>query len=263
MTQVKDPKPSDVVAAVTWTAKPRGDAGLIEVPINVKFSNVPALSSRMSVLLTITSLDTPALFADQTYDGVVNSISTNENLDIALIPNESNARDLIEKYETEKAQKPVKNLFAKQVIESEGFELIKSPFVKFMKPEVFSKPLPVEVDLALVVENFGENGELKRSEAQALCAAYFQQKISSAMDARYTACLNNPSQVLRAEIREFVESVNSKPSNISFGRTENMKITAAFELSQGSSVTAGYDLEGSIAGNLDASVEGNATLLVK
>ena len=46
MTQVKDPKPSDVVAAVTWTAKPRGDAGLIEVPINVKFSNVPALSSR-------------------------------------------------------------------------------------------------------------------------------------------------------------------------------------------------------------------------
>lgn len=258
MTQVKNPKPADVVAAVQFTAKPRGDAGLIEVPINVKFGNIPALSSRMSVLLTITSLDTPALFADQNYEGVVNEIGANENLEIALIPNESNARDLVEKYTAGKARKPTKNIQAKQVLESEGFEEVLNPNVKYIKRAFFARDSEVIVNLAQVIQNLGENHELTADETKAVCAAYFQGKIQTRTDARYTTCLANPKMVLRAEIREFVEQVNSKPTNISFGRHEVLKISAIFELAQTGAKTSGYDLTANIAGNVDAGINASA-----
>tara|TARA_B110001454_G_scaffold219179_1_gene250858 strand:+ start:150784 stop:152949 length:2166 start_codon:yes stop_codon:yes gene_type:complete len=252
MAKVDKPSASDVVAAVQWSARPRGDAGLIEVPISVKFSNIAALSSRMNVLLTITSLDTPALFADQSYDGIVNGISANDNLDISLIPNENSARDLLEKYEAEKAQKPVRNLTAKQVLESEGFEAVSSAAVKFSSSKgFFSKPTESTVDLAKVVENLGENQQLTDVEEKAVCAAFFLGKMQGNEKA-YKDCLNSPNRVLNAEIREFANSVDGKPSNISFGRTENLKISAAFELAQGSSKTSGYNLDANIGGNIDA-----------
>ncbi|OYZ18106.1 MAG: hypothetical protein B7Y39_14155 [Bdellovibrio sp. 28-41-41] len=254
MAKVDKPSVSDVVAAVQWTARPRGDAGLIEVPISVKFSNIAALSSRMNVLLTITSLDSPALFADQSYDGIVNSISANDNLDISLIQNENSARELLEKYEVEKAQKPVRNLSAKQVLASEGFESVSAAAVKFTsRAGIFSKATESTVDLAKVIDNLGENQQLTDIEEKAVCAAFFLGKMQG-NEAAYKDCLSNPNRVLNAEIREFANSVEGKPSNISFGRTENLKISAAFELTQGSAKTSGYNLDANIGGNIDAGV---------
>lgn len=252
MAKVDKPSASDVVAAVQWSARPRGDAGLIEVPISVKFSNIAALSSRMNVLLTITSLDTPALFADQSYDGIVNGISANDNLDISLIPNENSARELLEKYEAEKAQKPVRNLTAKQVLDAEGFESVAASAVKFTsKAGIFAKATESTVDLARVIDNLGENQQLTDVEEKAVCAAFFLGKMQG-NEAAYKDCLSNPSRVLNAEIREFANSIEGKPSNISFGRTENLKISAAFELTQGSAKTSGYNLDANISGNADA-----------
>lgn len=252
MAKVDKPSASDVVAAVQWSARPRGDAGLIEVPISVKFSNIAALSSRMNVLLTITSLDSPALFADQSYDGMVNGISANDNLDISLIPNENSARELLEKYEAEKAQKPVRNLTAKQVLDSEGFESVSAAAVKFTsRANIFAKATESTVDLAKVIDNLGENQQLTDIEEKAVCAAFFLGKMQG-NEAAYKDCLSNPNRVLNAEIREFANSVEGKPSNISFGRTENLKISAAFELTQGSAKTSGYNLDANIGGNIDA-----------
>lgn len=252
MAKVDKPTANDVVAAVQWSARPRGDAGLIEVPISVKFANIAAMSSRMNVLLTITSLDTPALFADQSYDGIVNGITANENLEISLIPNENSARDLIEKYEASKAQKPVRNLTAKQVLETEGFEAMASSSVKFTSSKgFFSKATESTVDLGLVIDNLRDNQKLTDVEEKAICAAYFLGKMQGNEKA-YKDCLSSPAGVLSAEVREFAVSVDGKPSNISFGRTENLKISAAFELTQGSSKTSGYNLDANIGGNADA-----------
>lgn len=252
MAKVDKPTANDVVAAVQWSARPRGDAGLIEVPISVKFANVAAMSSRMNVLLTITSLDTPALFADQSYDGIVNGITANENLEIALIPNENSARDLIEKYEAGKAQKPVRNLTAKQVLEAEGFEAMASSAVKFTSSKgFFSKATESTVDLGLVIDNLRDNQKLTDVEEKAICAAFFLGKMQGNEKA-YKDCLSSPDGVLSAEVREFAISVDGKPSNISFGRTENLKISAAFELAQGSSKTSGYNLDANIGGSADA-----------
>lgn len=252
MAKVDKPTANDVVAAVQWSARPRGDAGLIEVPISVKFANIAAMSSRMNVLLTITSLDTPALFADQSYDGIVNGITANENLEIALIPNENSARDLIEKYEAVKAQKPVRNLTAKQVLEAEGFEAMASSAVKFTSSKgFFSKATESTVDLGLVIDNLRDNQKLTDVEEKAICAAFFLGKMQGNEKA-YKDCLSSPHGVLSAEVREFAVSVDGKPSNISFGRTENLKISAAFELAQGSSKTSGYNLDANIGGSADA-----------
>lgn len=252
MAKVDKPTASDVVAAVQWSARPRGDAGLIEVPISVKFGNIAALSSRMNVLLTITSLDTPALFADQSYDGIVNGVTANENLEISLIPNENSARNLLEKFEAAKAQKPVRNLTAKQVLESEGFEAMESSSVKFTSSKgFFSKATESTVDLAQVIENLRDNQSLTDVEEKAVCAAFFLGRMQG-NERAYKDCLSSPNGVLNAEVREFAVSVDGKPSNISFGRTENLKISAAFELAQGSSKTSGYNLDANIGGNVDA-----------
>lgn len=253
--RVVEPKTSDVVAAVQWTAKPRGDAGLIEVPLTINFANVPALNSRMNVLLTITSLDKPVLFADQSYDGVINGISANTNLEIYLIPNESSARDLYTRYQAEKSVESSKKLVAKQVIESEGFSEIKNTNVKFKsKKTLFGAETESEVDLALVVENLKENGELKNLEAKAICTAFFEDRDPN--DRLVKACMSSPNGVLNAEIRDFVVSVDSKPKNISFGRLESMKINADFSLTNDKIRSQGWGVEGKIGGNADASFDG-------
>lgn len=253
MAKVDKPKPSDVIAAVQWSARPRGDAGLIEVPISVEFSNISAMSSRMNVLLTITSLDTPALFADQSYEGMVNSVIANEDLDIALIPNENNARDLLEKYEESETQRAISNLTAKQVLEAEGFQAMASGVKFTSKKGFFSKTTESTVDLAKAIDNLRDHQELTNIEEKAICAAFFLGKMQGNGRA-YTDCLSDPSEVLTAEVREFAVSVEGYPSNLSFGRTETLKISAAFELAQGSSNVSGYNLDGSIGGSADMGV---------
>ncbi|MBL7544961.1 MAG: hypothetical protein JNL11_14175 [Bdellovibrionaceae bacterium] len=249
--KVDKPGINDIVAAVQWSARPRGDAGLIEVPVVVKFANVAALSSPMNVLLTITSLDQPALFADQSYDGIVKGITANKDLDIYLIPNENNGRELVEKYETAKAQKPVKNLTAKQVIESDGFKEISDTTVKFAaKKGVFSKPEETSVDLSKVIENLRDNQEVTSVEEQAICAAFFAG--STGADQAYKACLSNPKYVLSADVREFVVNITGQPTDVSFGRTETLNISAIFERSQSTSRVTGYGLDASVGAKANA-----------
>lgn len=248
---VQNPKPEDVIAAVSFKGKPRGDAGMISVPITVNFNNVAALSSRMSAILTVTSLDQPALFTEQTYEGMVNGIMANEQLEIGLIPNDSNAHDLFEKYVSSQETKAVDTLTAESVLTSEGFKLVNKPLVTYTKKGFFSSSTET-VDLAKTIQDLQDQHEFTKVELRALCSAFFQGSIKTENNSPYQSCLNSPAKVLSAEVREFVNSVNPKPVGTpSFGRGEVLEITSSFVLAEGSASTSGYGLEGSIGGNVE------------
>lgn len=252
MQVVQNPQPENVIAAVSFKGKPRGDAGLITVPITVEFNNIPALSSRMSVLLTVTSLDQPALFTEQAYEGMVNGVTANEQLEIGLIPNSSSAHDLFDKYMTLTEQRTKQLLTVDSVLANEGFVAVKKPVVTYTKTGWFSKSTET-VDLAKTIDNLQAQHELSKEELRALCAAFFQDAMKTENNSPYQSCLNKPSAVLAAEVREFVSQVSEKPVGTpSFGRGEALEITSSFVLSEKNSKRSGYEYQGSVGGDFSA-----------
>ncbi|MBN8536336.1 MAG: hypothetical protein J0M15_04750 [Deltaproteobacteria bacterium] len=250
---VKNPQPEEVVAGVSFKGSPLGDAGLISVPITINFKNLTALSSRMSVLLTVTSLDEPALFPEQTYEGMVNGISANEQLEISLIPNDSNAHELLAKYN----QKVETNLTSRtgftvdSLLSSEGFKLIENANVSYTKTGILSVEKET-VDLAKSIQNLQDQHEFSTIEKRALCSAFFQG-LPDLGGAWVKSCLSSPEKLLSAEITEFVNSTAPKiVGTPSFGTLETLVLTSVFQESEDTSFSKGYDLQGNIGANLDA-----------
>lgn len=249
---VQNPQAEDVIAAVSFKGKPRGDAGMITVPITVEFNNIPALSSRMSVLLTVTSLDQPALFTEQTYEGMVNGVNANEQLEIGLIPNDSNAHDLFEKYAALSEVKAKSVLTVDSVLVAEGFKKINNAVVSYTKYGLFTKSSET-VDLAKTIDSLQDQHDLSKEELRALCAAFFQDSMKTENNSPYQSCLNRPSAVLAAEVRDLVSDVNPKPVGTpSFGRGEALEITSSFVLSEKNGKKSGYEYQGSVGGDFSA-----------
>lgn len=250
---VKNPQPGEVIAGVSFPGTPLGDAGLISVPITITFKNLTALSSRMSVLLTVTSLDEPALFPEQTFEGMVNGITANEQLDINLIPNDSNAHELLANYN----QKKESNLTSRtgftvdSVLSSEGFKLIENANVSYTKTGILSVEKET-VDLAKSIQNLQDQHEFSTIEKRALCSAFFQG-LPDLEGSWVKSCLSSPEKLLSAEITEFINSTAPKiVGTPSFGTLETLVLTSVFQESEDTSFSKGYDLQGNIGANLDA-----------
>lgn len=251
---VKNPQPEEVIAGVSFPGTPLGDAGLVTVPITINFKNLTALSSRMSVLLTVTSLDEPALFPEQTFEGMVNGITANEQLDINLIPNDSNAHELLAKYnqQEETYSKSRTMLTVDSLLSSEGFKLIEKANVSYTKTGILSVEKET-VDLAKSIQNLQDQHEFSTVEKRALCSAFFQG-LPDLGGSWTKSCLSGPEKLLSAEITEFVNSNAPKiVGTPSFGTLEILVITSIFQESEDTSFSKGYGLKGNIGATLDGS----------
>lgn len=246
---LKNPKPTDVLSAAQFSGKPYGDAGIIQESIALKFKNVAALASRMNVLLTVTSLDQPQLFEDQTFEGVVDRITANEDLAVSLIPNESNARMLYQAYTSLPVAASAEKTIANKLNES-GFFFALRDKVSFTK-EGYSN---IQVDLNSVLQKVATEKVLSPNDKSALCSAFFMgQYKAETMKTLYNRCLFTPERFLEAKTADFVVSLNSPNVSVSIGRPETLEVTASIGLSEDSSKERGDNLnaKGEAAGSLE------------
>lgn len=251
---LKNPQISDVLSAVEFDGSPRGDAGLITVPITLNFSNVTSISNRVNFLFTVVSSDTPVLFPAQEFEGYSKEgLVANADLAIKLYPSEGNAQSLVAGYTQKIAQEnEVSKISIEDALGQEGLEKITSPWVKFSwKDTPTSVAVTKDLKLKTMIDNLSDSRNLSIDEKRALCAAYYQGKIQSLEDANYIACLTNPSAHLEASITEIVESV--EPNVVSdpvIMDTETFNMTSEFVISSASSTAKGHEGEGAVDGKV-------------
>ncbi len=250
---LKNPKASDVLSAVQFSGKPYGDAGIIQESINLKFKNIAALASRMNVLMTVSSLDNPQLFEDQTFEGALNKIETNQNLAIGLIPNTANARLLYQAYMSQPTGQEAQSNVA-QKLKDAGFAEIKQKMVSFDKTKYLFMSENVNVDLNQIIQKVSTDRSLTSDEKAALCAAFVQNTNNSLLKKAYQQCLLNPESSIDAKVTDMVVSVNSKNVSVSIGRPEKLAVTANFDLVENTSRERGQNLDARASGSIGAEI---------
>lgn len=263
---LNNPKASDVLGTAEFSATPRGDAGLITVPITLNFDQVTSITNRVNFLFTIASLDTPAMFPDQNFEGFSNGLVANKDLAIKLYPANSSAQNLHNEHIAlqESLHKRVQSV--SDALVQAGSVKMDVTAVRFKAADIHptgpvtsklqikpkSELIDHRVDLGAVIANLKNDSPLKLVEEQAVCAAYFidsNGKFASASLDEYNRCLANPGQYLDASVSEMVESVNQTlGSSASVMDVETLKMTAQFELTDEKTVTAGYEYGASIDG---------------
>jgi hypothetical protein len=248
---ITNPVVEDVLGATSFEASPRGDAGLITVPIVLNFSNVTSITNRVNFLFTAVSTDRPARFVDQHFEGFSNGLVANTDLAIKLVPNSATAQAVHDAYvkQTTALEKTKNSVVA--ALGKSGLEVIANPYVKY--PAKDAPALPVvskAVDLRKVMENLKDNQSLNFDEKRAMCAAYYQGKIATEADPFYQACLLNPMQYLDATVTEIVESVESNVSSSpSILDVETLNMTSTFEISTVQDRVRGVEGDSNIATN--------------
>lgn len=244
------PKVEDVLGGTQFTASPRGDAGLITVPVTLSFSNVTSITNRVNFLFTVVSTDSPALFVDQTFEGFSNGLVANKDLPIKLIPNGSSALPLYEGFVKQKADADAAKAPIAESLAKAGMQVIGNPFVKYAVKEGPALVAATKyVDLRKVMDNLTEAQTLTFDEKRAVCSAYYQAKITSDADLDYQNCLLNPAQQLEASVSEIVESVEPNVSSApSVMDVETLNMTSSFEISNVNDNSNGNNVDGSIEG---------------
>ena len=229
---LKSVQARDVYAATEFKAQAKGDQGLILQSIVVNFDNIPALSNRMRVILTISSLDKKPLFVDQSFQGIVNGISANQKLSIGLISSEVNGHDLYNKYVAFKANKQKSNLDIDQILKDEGFwPLAKaSESVKSLMKTNATYSLTKASNMSEIVEIcnliFGESSDKTVKKAQQECAGQ-------------DGYLAKPSLLI--EVREFVKEIHGRVGTPTILPSEEFTLTSKFNMNKSTSVGAGAE----------------------
>ncbi|MCB0368487.1 MAG: hypothetical protein KDD45_03365 [Bdellovibrionales bacterium] len=262
------PEAKDVLSATEFEASPRGAAGLITKSIVLPFSNITAVSNRAYFVMTISSMDVPALFADQSFEGVVNQIDSNEDLAIKLLPSAASAKSLVQEF----VQKRIKatteemnseKLFAKinEVLPKElgQIEAVANPeAVKYetIPFKVSDKADAQTVDLTKTILNLKEGHTLTVTEKRAMCAAFFQGKYkTNPKDVSYyygyQTCLDNPSSWIDASVFELVQKVDSDAETFpNMLNQETLEMTAKFDFSSSQKNSNGTSVDAEAGGKL-------------
>ncbi len=260
---ITNPQLDDVLGATEFSASPRGDAGLITVPIVLNFSNVTSITNRVNFLFTAMSLDTPARFTEQNFEGFANGLVANKDLAIKLVPNTFSTQALYDSYV--KLQQDALG-FKAPIAESlgkAGLELVGNPFVKYTVKEAPSLPAVEKlIDLRKVVENMGDTqAALNFDEKRAICSAYYQAKIKAVDDPEYQSCLVNPAAVLEASVSEIVDSVDPNVgSTPSVMDVETLNMTSTFEVSDVVDHGNGKTVDAAVEGNVSVGWSPTSTL---
>ncbi len=237
---LKSVQAKDVYAATEFQAQAKGDQGLILQSIVVNFDNIPALSNRMRVILTISSIDKKPLFVDQSFQGIVNGISANQKLSIGLISSEVNGRDLYNKFAAMKANKEKSNLDIDQILKDEGFW----PLAKVSD----SVKSLLNVNARYTVSNWSELAEV--------CNLLFAGSTDKAVKAAHQECSGKdggkPTLVIK--VREFVKKLNGVVGAPTILPSEEFTLTSKFNMNKSSNTSIGADTRGSVG------VDGGGTL---
>lgn len=247
---ITNPKVEDVLSGTEFSASPRGDAGLITVPIVLNFNNVTSITNRVNILFTAVSLDRPARFVDQNFEGFANGLVANVDLAVKLVPNSASAQQVYEAYvkqqtEVDKLKAPIAESLGKA-----GLELIGNPKVKYEIKDAPNSPArSVVVDFRDVIPHLSDSKGLSVAEKVAACAAYFQGKIASLADVEYQTCLSKPDSVIEASVSEIVENVDTDVSSApAVMDTEVLNMTSTFEISSAKATGNGNNVTSEIAG---------------
>ncbi|MEK6774123.1 MAG: hypothetical protein AABY64_09285 [Bdellovibrionota bacterium] len=236
----KTARAQDVYSAVEFKGQARGDLGVINVPITLNFDNIPALASRMSVLMTVSSLDQPALFTDQTFEGVVNGVSANQRLEILFNGSDSSARELYANYLATKVDKQKETLKLDEVLKFEGFWPAESEKVTYTR----SNKSTVTRDLSSIIRGLVDIKSLDVLDLEALCKVVFTGSGNKQVESAYQDCLARPQSVLVAEVREYVKSLKSI-SNVYLLPSETFTMTSTFSMDKGYEYKSGAEGEAS------------------
>jgi hypothetical protein len=179
--------------------------------VTLKFSNVAALASRLTGVLTVLSVDRPDVFAESSFEGVLSPISGGGGQGIDLIPSGLNARDLFEKNriaESKKVQTSGVAFFAKY----SNFVPMTSESVNMTVPKVRRVQTQTETfDVLGALNRIKSKQALSSQEehtfASAFCFKYFDKTVTHA--AAYAECIKNPKAMMKFVVRDLVEKVNS------------------------------------------------------
>lgn len=223
------PQVRDIYSAVQFKGSPSGDQGIINVPVTLTFDNIPALSSRMSVFLTVTSVDQPALFEDQTYEGVVNGISANQKLQIALNSTDVSARQLYANVKSNRisdGQGSIAKVL--EALKNEGFWVVEQSRLSFTRTNAEQ----VTVDLSKLVADARDEKSLDAVELEALCEAIFHGTTDKIADKVYHKCLRDPKGVLVAKTHEYVSSLNGITGGPWIGQTETFVLSSKMSINK-------------------------------
>lgn len=247
------PRAEEIYSVVRFVGQPRGDSGLIRQEIVLNFENIPALSNRMSVFLTITSQDTPSLFADQTFEGVVDGIAANKKLTITMNPSEISARNIFADYTVHKANKQKVELDVAESLKAEGVWPITSSRVSFSRTNKES----ATVDLEKLVRDLNDGQTLSAVELESFCKVVFHDHASSSetINSVYHKCLKSPKDVLVAEIREYVSSLKSILGTPRFNTLEKFTLTSKVNVDHANESSVGYNWGAKVSGQAEAGVE--------
>ncbi len=229
---LKSIQAKDVYAATEFKAQAKGDQGLILQNIVVNFDNIPALSNRMRVIFTISSIDKKPLFVDQNFQGIVNGISANQKLAITLVPSEVNGHDLYNKYVVKNANKEKSNLDIDQVLKDEGFWPLarQTDTVKSLLKASASYSLSSGRNLAEIREIcsliFGDSSDKTVKKAQEQCSG----------DEKWSW-----GSTLVIEPREYVKKVHGRIGTPTILPSEEFTLNSKFNMNRVTNVAAGAD----------------------
>lgn len=261
----KMPEASNVLAVGEFQGSPTGEASLVQLPIILKFKKVASLSRRISVFLTITSLDSPVLFPPQSYSGRFNGVDTQSNLEIDLKKNANTktAIQLVNEYNQvyDKSNEPI---IVEAVLKDEGFSKISNSVYsdKIVRKGWFGDIIEAKdiyVDLQNNFSTFVNKVSNSQADKAALCGFVFEGKTISGKDKNMQLCTASPEKYLNAELSDFVESISEGPSEFAVRSTENLDLTATFELSENKGSESGYSLGGSVGAGANFGLDINAS----
>ncbi len=225
----RSPRPEDIYAVTRFAGNPQGDLGLIREKITVNFENIPALTTSMTVLLTITSEDKPMLFADQTFEGVVyGGVAANKNLKIVMNPSETSARNVYSDFATSKSQKTMKDLNIVDNLKGDGFWPVGTARLNFTR----KNKEQVTVDLEKLVRDLKDINSLTAVELESLCESIFRGNTDGDVDTEYKKCLKSPTSVLVAEVREYVSTLKEINKAGPVGQPEEFVFTSKLDVNK-------------------------------
>lgn len=239
--------PSDIVAANAFDA----DASLGEITkeATLRFHNITALASRMTAVLTITSVDQPHIFAESSFRGAVLPLNV-PSKGVSLIPSALSAKELYHLTQnifTQQAAMTGLKLFEKHA----GFVASNSKPVAWPVPAGFGRTKNEMVDVVSIFKRKKAGQHVSPVEqsvyAKALCYKYFD---GNNVQAGYDACLREPNRMISATGREFVEKINNSAARqVGFPDVGSINMSASFDFSEAKSKAKGSTSKSSVGWN--------------